>query len=173
LFAGKFLYSRDEYYGNYNFRLSGWNGTNDYMFDNVFVGRSEYAKADRNYFFGNQFVQNDGAFAVYSGLGQTDNWLISLNASTSMPFKLPLRVYLNTGTYADIESYSLSEWFVYEAGVSLEIVPEVFEIWFPVKMSKDLKATSDFYYDDYWEKVRFTLYLNRLDPFKFLQNFNL
>ncbi|MFH2143011.1 MAG: M1 family metallopeptidase [Bacteroidota bacterium] len=174
LFAGKFLYKENKYYGNYNFRLSGWNGYNDYMYDYIYLGRSGSHESSKSYLLENQFIPNDGAFSIYTGLGQTDDWLLTLNLSSTLPFKLPLKIYGNFGTYANIEDdYNLSEWAVYELGVSLLIIPEIFEIYFPAFLSKDIKATSDYYYNNYWQKVRFTLNLNRLDPFKFMQNFNI
>ena len=55
----------------------------------------------------------------------------------------------------------------YNIGLSLNIVPKIFEIYFPVLMSSDLNQLN------YGEKIRFTLNLNTLNPFKFARNFEM
>ena len=53
----------------------------------------------------------------------------------------------------------------YESGISLNIVPKVFEIYFPLKLSSDLNQLT------YAEKIRFTLNLNTLNPFQMFEQF--
>lgn len=166
LFAGKFLYNNEDYYGNFNFRLSGWNGYNDYPFDHIFLARFENNRFNtNNNLLSQQFVQNDGGFALYSHLGQSNNWLITVNLSTTILPKGPLKIYTNIGTFADINQYEKSNSLVYEGGIEFSIIRDIFAIYLPVFMSNDLKETSDFITDKYTQKIRFTLNLRKLDIF--------
>ena len=54
---------------------------------------------------------------------------------------------------------------IYEFGAALNIVPHIFEIYFPIKLSSDLNQLT------YAEKIRFTLNLNTLNPFKIVDQF--
>ena len=162
-FAGKFLYSDNKYYGNYNFRLSGSTGYQDYTFDNMFLGRMEsISNNSDNHLLSQQFVKNDGGFTTYAYLGQTDNWLTSINLTTSLPLKIPLKIYANIGTYYNIKKYNLSKFIICEAGIELPIIKNIFVIYAPVIMSEDLKENNDYITDNYWQKIRFVLNLNIL-----------
>ena len=55
----------------------------------------------------------------------------------------------------------------YNTGVALNIIPNIFEIYFPFYMSSNLNQLN------YGEKIRFTLNLNQLNPFKMVRNFDL
>ena len=55
----------------------------------------------------------------------------------------------------------------YNTGLALNVIPDVFEIYFPIKMS------SEFNQLNYGEKIRFTLNLNTLNPFKKVREFEL
>src|ERR1700761_9064219 len=46
---------------DYRFRLSGWNGNNDYLYDNLYLGRNETRGLAAN-----QFSETEGAFKVFS-----------------------------------------------------------------------------------------------------------
>ncbi|RLD63448.1 MAG: hypothetical protein DRJ01_03810 [Bacteroidetes bacterium] len=166
-FAGKFLYNSDSYYGNYNFRLSGTTGYQDYTFDNVFLGRMETINNDvDNHLLSQQFVRNDGGFTTYTFLGQTNNWITTLNLTSSLPTKIPINIYANIGTYDNIKNYNKSNQFIYEAGIEIPFFNNIFVIYVPVLMSEDLKETNDFITDNYWQKIRFTLNLNKLYKLK-------
>ena len=140
-FAGKFLYEKDEYFGNYNFRLSGWNSNNDYKYDHLFLARNESARDNKSFLLENQFVQNDGGFAIYSYKGQTNNWMLATNITVSLPIPPPINLYLNTGSVAEkiyianspTNAFTHETLFLYEFGVSVTIVNEAFEIFFKVE----------------------------------------
>ena len=168
LFAGKFLYNAPEYYGNYNFRLSGNLGYQDYTYDNVFLGRLE---TNNNYWVSHQFVKNAGGFGIYSPIGQTNDWITTLGLTTNIPGKLPLKLYLNLGTYANAGNDLFTKKVAYEGGVEVVIIPDIFEVFFPAVMSVDLKKSSDLYFERYYQKIRFILNLNKLYPFKYAKEF--
>ncbi|MBC8485911.1 MAG: M1 family metallopeptidase [Bacteroidetes bacterium] len=173
LFGGTFFYKAEDLPGLYDFRVSGSTGYQDYTYDNLFFARFEDA-AGKN-FLSNQFVGNDGGFAVYTPLGQTDEWMLALNLTSSLPIpkKIPLQVYANVATFG--KTLSIADWetpesFFYEAGAKVYIIRNVFEFYFPVLMSDDLQKYSDEITDNYWQKIRFTLYLNKLNIFEIARN---
>ncbi|MEA2106675.1 MAG: hypothetical protein U9P82_08155, partial [Bacteroidota bacterium] len=171
-FAGKFLYNSNTYYGNYNFRLSGTTGYQDYTFDNIFLGRMEAITNDAdNHLLSQQFIRNDGGFTTYTLLGQTNNWLTTLNLTSSLPSKIPFKIYANIGTYYNIKDYSTSNQFIYEAGIEFSVINNIFAIYAPVIMSNDLKETNDFITDNYWQKIRFIFNLNKLYTLKNASSF--
>ncbi len=174
IFAGKFLYNAEEYYGNYNFRLSGWAGYQDYTYEHIFLGRTETPNSENfNKLLFNQFTMSDGGFAVYSPLGQSNNWLISANLKLDAPIPVPISVYSNIGFYAGMYDFDPSVPIIYESGLCINIINNIFEIYFPITMTKSLKQANEFYTDNYVQKIRFILNLNLLDPFKFAQNFRM
>lgn len=175
-FAGKFLYNSSVYYGNYNFRLSGNLGYQDYSYENIFIGRLE---ADNNNILSHQFVKNDGAFNTFTYLGQTSNWLTSINLKTSIPGKAPLKLFFNFGTFNNViidntnklVDYKLPLEVSYETGIELIIIPDILEVYFPVLMSDNLKKNSDYINERYYQKIRFILNINKLYPFKYAKEF--
>ncbi|MBI5217678.1 MAG: M1 family metallopeptidase [Bacteroidia bacterium] len=165
-FAGKFLYNNTTN-PFYNFRLTGNLGTEDYTYDQVFLGRTNDIRIDTMNVWARQFTKTDGGFTIFSPLGQTNDWLVSLNLSTSIPSEAPFRLYTNIATYSDINSFYKSNGIVWEMGIELSIIPDIFAVYFPVTMSDDLKETNEFYAHNYWQKIRFTLNLNKLNPFDY------
>lgn len=160
-FAGKFLYSASEYYGNYNYRLAGNTGDQDYFYDNLYVGRTEDIRQNPENLWAHQFVRNDGGFTMYSPLGQTDNWLFAVNIDSETPLGI-IDLYLNLGAFPNpIED---SPDFLYEAGIKLNIFKDFMCVYFPVAGSEAIWDVSNaFYTDNYVQKVRFTLSLEKLN----------
>ena len=166
-FAGTFLYSRDEYYGDYNFRISGQRGTQDYLYDYLFIDRSADIGNSAGYLPAHQFVRNNGAFTIYTPWGQTDKWMLSLNITTSLPMPM-IRLYSNFALLANNNDYFKLGNAFYEAGVELEIFRNIASVYFPLIVSRNIWDTSNqFYTDNYLQKVRFTLYLEKINPFKY------
>ena len=160
-FAGKFLYSASEYYGNYNYRLAGNTGDQDYFYDNLYVGRTEDIRQNPQNLWAHQFVRNDGGFTMYSPLGQTDNWLFAVNIDSETPLGI-IDLYLNLGAFPNTIEDSPN--FLYEAGIKLKIFNDFLCVYFPVAGSEAIWDVSNaFYTDNYFQKVRFTLSLEKLN----------
>lgn len=164
-FAGTFIGTTDNGAGPYRFRLSGQRGYQDYLFDNIFLGRSETSGI-----LANQFTETDGGFKYYSPIGQTSKWLTAVNIKSSIGnLKLPLKVYADIGTTAD--NGLNNEKFLYNAGLCISLMENVFEIYFPVLMSQDFKDYEKANDLKYQETIRFTLNLNLLNPFDMVRSF--
>jgi len=172
LFAGTFLYKNDNISSVYDFNLSGTTGGTDYMFEEIFLGRYEPVNKS---FIGSQFTANDGAFVTYTPFGNTDEYLLSLNISSDLPYlskKIPLKLFFNAAYFAEDENIPLSfelNNYAWEGGVKLSLFNKNIEILLPVLMSERLKNMNDLMTNTYLEKIRFVFNLNKLNPFNILE----
>jgi hypothetical protein len=165
-FAGKMLYMRGS--GNnlvdYRFRMSGWNGSNDYLYDYSFVGRSETWGLAAN-----QFAEADGAFKAYSYLGQTSEWLAAVNIKSPRVFKLPFLFYADIGTCAEDGFAPGMDRLMYDGGIDIVLGRDVCEIFVPFFMSKNLQDFNTLNKIDFVHQIRFTFNLHRMNPFMLLK----
>ncbi len=167
LFAGTFIETNTIDAGAYRFRMSGQRGYQDYLFDNIYLGRTETEGV-----LANQFTETDGGFKFYSPLGQSSKWVAALNIKSSIGnLKLPINLFVDIGTSADdgINTQKV----LYDAGVYISVLKNVFEIYLPLLISKDFqdyKTANDLKYP---ETIRFTLNLNMVNPFDLTRNFKL
>lgn len=166
VFAGKFFYLGDKTYlkeyetDSYHLNMTGPNGKEDYTYSDYFVGRNEFEK-----FPSQQIMQRDGFFKVRSDLlsekiGKTDNWLSAVNFTSDipkiinplqvLPFKIPLKVFLDIGTYsAAWKTNSGTSKFIYDAGLQLSLANNIVNIYFPLLYSKVFR---DYYQSTITEK---------------------
>ncbi len=148
----------------FRFRMSGQNGTQDYLYDNIYLGRSE-----TNGILGNQFTETDGGFKFYSTLGQTSKWITAVNLKSSLGnLKLPVNLYADLGTAAN--EGAGSQKLLYDAGISLSFAKNIFEIYFPLVISKDFQDYKSANNLKYAETIRFTLNLNLMNPFDLVKS---
>jgi hypothetical protein len=153
LFAGKFIYLGDKTIykefetDRYHLNMTGANGYEDYTYSNYFVGRNEFQKAPSQ-----QIMIRDGGFKVRSDLlsnkiGKTDDWLATLNLNTDfpkainplqvLPFKVPLKLFLDIGTYAEAwKNNAATGKFLYDAGLQIPLYKNLVNIYVPLLYSK-------------------------------------
>jgi hypothetical protein len=156
VFAGKFIYLGErtisKRFGTdpYHLNLSAPKGYEDYTYSNYFVGRNEFEG-----FASQQMMMRDGGFKVRTDLlankiGKTDDWLMALNFSTDipdqinilniLPFKVPLKVYMDIGTYADAwKANAEGSKVLYNAGLQLSLFKNTINIYAPLLYSKPYK----------------------------------
>lgn len=165
LFAGAFVFKETNLNADYRFRMSGFNGSQDYLFNYNYIGRNEING------LGNvQMVENDGAFKVWTPLGQTSKWLIALNLKSPKLGKLPLKLYADIGSSEFNESLS-NDNFLYNAGVNIVLWKNILEIYIPVAYSKDIKTALEANNKaGFFDTVRFTLNLHNINPRNFISN---
>ena len=157
-FAAKFGYLGSKDFVNvyqYQPKLLGGNGADDYTYSNYFLGRSAYTS------YGDIPVKNDGLAAQQimipntgglkfrldpSGVqGQSDNWVAAINLSTTLPnnlfpIKLPLRIYFDAGTYAEPwQNNSSLTRFLYVGGLQLSLFNNALNVYAPLIYSNDFK----------------------------------
>jgi hypothetical protein len=162
LFAGKFIYTTDKTFltqfetDRYHLNMTGPKGYEDYTYSNYFVGRNEFEG-----FSDQQIMNRDGAFKVRTDLlnekiGKTDDWLTAVNFTTSipkkinplelLPFKIPLKIFADIGTYSDAWKKDAGTGrFLYDAGIQLSLFKNLVNIYYPILYSK--------VYDDYFKST--------------------
>jgi hypothetical protein len=167
LFAGSFLWKAAGFTNpnDVRFRLSGQNGNQDYLFNDIFIGRNEF-----NGLWSRQMTETDGAFKVWSARGQSLDYLVALNLKSGLPGKLPIRLFADLGYYFNEESDR--DQLNYCAGAILSIIPESFEVYFPFLISDKIKKTMDLNpsTNKYGERIRFVLNIKLLNPVNILRN---
>lgn len=156
LFAGKFFYTGDRTFltqfktDRYHLNMTGPKGYEDYTYNNYFMGRNEFEG-----FANQQLMIRDGAFKVRTDLlsskiGKTDNWLAALNFNSSipkninplelMPFKIPLKVFADIGTYADAwQKDAGTPRFLFDAGLQVSLLKNTVNFYIPFFYSKVYK----------------------------------
>lgn len=163
VFAGVFINNNNKQIQN-SFYLSGTSSYNDYRFSEVFPGRLNY---DISNIWSHQFVNNDGGFGIYTPI-KSNNWLSSLNLKAAFPIPVPLSIYFNIATYYNAgKEFSDSVIFPYEFGIELNIIKDIFAIYFPITMSNNIKQTTYFYAESYFDEIRFVLNFSKIVPFKY------
>jgi hypothetical protein len=127
----------------YEPKLTAVRGTEDYTYDNYFLGRSEY-----NGLASGQILMRDGDLKLrtdlFQGLqGRSDNWVASLNLNSTLPPQIipaviPLKVFLDIGTYAEAWAANPpTSHFLYVGGLELCFFHDVFRIYAPLVYSSD------------------------------------
>ena len=164
LFAGAFVYGSDANKGAYRFRMSGLNGYQDYLFDYNYVGRNE----NDGIGFA-QFTETDGAFKVWTPLGQTSKWIVALNIKSPKVGKLPLKLFVDLGTSEYSESL-LKDRILFDAGVNICIWKNIFDIYIPVFYSTDIKNALLANNKGFFDTIRFTLNLHNIKPKTLITN---
>jgi hypothetical protein len=156
LFAGKFFYTSSKTITKqfeterYHINLTGANGYEDYTYSDYFAGRNEFEG-----FASQQIMERDGAFKVRTDLlaqkvGKTDDWLVAANFSSTLPsainplsilpVKIPLRLFLDIGTYAEAWKPNANvDRFLYDAGLQLSFFKETINFYFPLIYSRVFK----------------------------------
>jgi hypothetical protein len=165
IFAGAFVYGNNHDKSPYRFRMRGINGYQDYLFDYNYVGRNEPTGLGFA-----QFTENDGAFKVWTPLGQTSKWLLTVNIKSPTVGKLPLKLFADIGASEFNESLNKDK-ILYTAGVELCIFRNICEIYFPLIYSKDIKtALQANNKDSFFDTIRFTLNLHNIKPKNIISN---
>jgi hypothetical protein len=172
LFFGGFLINENS--GRAQFKMSGWDGRQDYLYDHVFIGRTD---ADGKY--ARQMVEEDGGFKVYTPIGRSDKWLTAVNLKIALPF-LPVRIFADAGTYSGAkDAFSYSETLMYDAGLMIAIIPNVSEIYFPFFTSDDIRRVHELNNPGFDEKnafkkmfdqVRFMIRFKEMNPFNLFRS---
>ena len=152
-FAGKFFYTGDETFftqyetDRYHLNMTGPKGYEDFNYSNYFIGRNEFEGISSQ-----QIMMRDGAFKVRTDMlstkiGKTDNWLAAMNFNSTipdkvnplrvLPFKIPLKVFVDIGTYAEAWKTNVgTPRFLYDAGLQVSLFKNILNIYVPLFYSK-------------------------------------
>ncbi len=152
-FAGKINYlvtktiTKQYEYDRFALNLLSPKGNEDYTYSTYFYGRNSFEKTPSY-----QILNRDGNFKFRTDLlaskpGRTDNWLASVNLVSdipdrinplqALPFRLPLKLFVDIGTYADVWKKNAGESkFLFDVGLQLSILKGVVEVYLPLFYSK-------------------------------------
>ncbi|MEO7976501.1 aminopeptidase [Flavobacterium sp.] len=142
LYAGSFLYNKT----NSDYFSFGLDRPTDYLFDYNFYGRSESTG-----FFSQQFIMAEGGFKSKLAPSFANQWMTTLNTSYSLWNWI--EVY---GDIGFLKNKHQSENFVYDSGIRLNLVPDYFEVFFPVYSNNGWEISQN----NYNEKIRFVITLS-------------
>lgn len=155
-FAGKFMYAGSKTVrkrfdtDRYHLNMTGPNGFEDYTYSDYFLGRNEFEGLASQ-----QLMIRDGGFKIRTELlsekvGKTDDWLMALNFSTTipshlnplqvLPVKIPLKIFADIGTYSQAwEKAATDDRFLFDAGLQIPLLRETINIYIPLVYSKVYK----------------------------------
>lgn len=173
-FAAKFGYIGSQAssldLSTYQPKLTGVSGAEDYTYSNYFVGRNDYTGLASQ-----QIMIRDGGLKIRAPNfpwleGRSDNWVSALNLSSTLPAAimprwLPLKIFLDIGTYADAwQPNSLTSKFLYTGGLQLSLFHNALNVYAPLLYSSDfssqLKTIPD--QNTFWKKLSFSIELQNL-----------
>jgi len=163
-FAGTFIFKSHNLNADYRFRMSGLTGYQDYLYNYNYIGRTE----QRGISFA-QMVEQDGAFKIWTPLGQTYKWLIAINIKSPKVGKLPMKVYVDFGTSEFNESLYKNR-IIYNAGIDICFWKNIFEIYIPFTYSEDIRKALVANNKTFFDTIRFTLNLHNFNPRKLITN---
>lgn len=176
LFAGKFFYTGTKTIrkrfetDRYHLNMTGPNGQEDYTYSDYFVGRNEFEGTASQ-----QIMERDGAFKVRSDLladkvGKTDDWLMALNFSSSipdkinplslLPIRIPLKIFADVGTQAGAwEKNSTEDRFLFDIGLQIPLLKETVNIYIPLFYSNVYKdyIQSTIPEKKFWKTISFSI----------------
>jgi len=177
LFAG---YVSFDSKSDYRLRMSGYstthdyvyNYTQDYTFEHIFLGRTESEGI-----LSQQFVVAEGGFKVPTYTGQSNTWLAAINFKTSIPGRLPIKLFADLGLHDESDTPKDDrQGLMYDYGAEITIISRIFSIYFPFGYSDDIKQVYDAnpdLFSSYLQKVRFEIRLEKLNPLKLIRNIEL
>lgn len=141
-YAGMFMYRST----NSEFFSFGLDRPTDYMFDYNFYGRSETTGI-----YSQQYVMAEGGFKSKLDTRYANQWMTTVNASFNVWNWIEL--YGDAGVFKNELDNAQ---FVYDSGVRLNLVPDYFELYFPVYSSNGFEMNEG----NYSQKIRFVVTLS-------------
>ena len=141
-FAGAFMY-RDTKSEFFSF---GLDRPTDYLYDYGLLGRSESTGL-----FSQQYIMAEGGFKSKFDTRFANQWMTTVNGS--------FNIWNWVEVYGDLgmmKNQFSSTKFLYDSGIRLNLVPDYFELYFPVYSTNGWEIAED----KYDEKVRFVITLS-------------
>ena len=167
-FFGGFLNYSQKSITDYRMSLSGRSGDRDYLFDEVFTGRTEEKGISSK-----QFTEDYAGFKTQTSFYRlAQEYMFGINLNTTLPGLLPFRLFLNVGTFDHSDNQGEFGKYSWEAGVDIPIIKDIFVIYYPFAYSKDIKNAVEG--QDFGKKdlLRFELHFNMLNPLDFIKTLN-
>ena len=162
VFGGAFFFDDNS---KYSFKMGGWNGSQDNLYDYTFIGRSE-----TQYLPSKQFVETDGGFKMGTNIGRSNKWIAAMNIKIPFPGSIPGGLFADVGTYEGAgTAFPGSQAVLYDAGIMFN-VGKIFEIYIPLTASSDILREQKINNLKLGDQIRFTFYLDQLNPIEKIRN---
>ena len=142
VYLGKFFWNNDQF-DDFNYNLGRSSG---YLFLDNYLGRSESTGL-----LSQQFIMAGGGFKSFFNNPTTNNFMLSTNLNIGI-WKW-IEGYLDMGILKDSSEDSR---YFYGTGLRLNLLPDFFELYFPISSSNGFEL-NDFRYKD---KIRFIVSYN-------------
>ncbi|ESU25000.1 hypothetical protein FEDK69T_01840 [Flavobacterium enshiense DK69] len=142
LFAGTFMY-RDTKSEFFSF---GLDRPTDYLYDYALLGRSETTGI-----FSQQYIMAEGGFKSKLDPPLANQWMTTINASFNIWNWI--EVYGDIGL---VKNEGFKSKFLYDNGIRLNLVPDYFELYFPISSNNGWEITQP----HYGEKIRYVITLS-------------
>lgn len=139
----------------------------DYKMDYWALARNKEYTSNKYNLLDYQTFKMPSGFKSNTALGINNSWLSSINLNASIP-KLPLYSYLNYAFFPDLLETNATV-NAYELGLALSIIPNAFEIYFPIATSANIYGPSGSNLK-YYEKITFLLDVGKLQFRKLIRN---
>lgn len=139
-FAGAFLYNKT----NSDFFSFALDRPSDYLFDYNYYGRSESTGI-----YSQQIIIADGGFKSKLETPFANDWMMTANTGTTL-----WKYILAYGDVGVLKNNGNTE-FVYDSGIHVNLVPDYFELYFPVYSNLGWEVGQPHYAD----KIRFKITL--------------
>ena len=140
-FAGAFMFRST----NSDFFSFGLDKPNDYMFDYNLLGRSETTGI-----YSQQYIYAEGGFKSKLDNRFANQWMTTINGTFNIWNWI--QIYGDVGMFKN--QYSNTK-FVYDSGLHLNLVPDYFELFFPVYSSNGFSLNDT----NYSQQIRFVVTL--------------
>jgi hypothetical protein len=167
----------------YEPKLLGVIGSEDYLYEDYFVGRSasyaiENTSVPNSGLPAQQIMNRDGGLKLRIDdldyvQGRSSDWVSALNFNTSLPaglfpFPMPIRIFFDVGTYAEAwQNNPPTSKFLYTGGIQLSLFKNVLNIYAPLIYSNDFQAA--FGTLPYGRKITFSLDIQNIQYKKFIR----
>lgn len=155
----------------YQPKLTAVRGNEDYTYSNYFIGRNE-----SEYFAGQQIMLRDGGLKLrtdlFQGLqGRSDDWVSSINLNSTLPskmfpFRLPISLFLDIGTYAGAwKKDATTSRFLYVGGIQLSLFKKLLNIYAPLVYSSEFRDNLKTVPEEntFFKRLSFSIDLHRFD----------
>ncbi|TYA57334.1 gluzincin family metallopeptidase [Formosa maritima] len=143
-FLGTFLYN-DSYQTSDYFSFALDRPT-DYLFDYNYYGRSESSGL-----FSQQIIIAEGGFKSKLNTPYANEWISTINGSTTI-----WKYILAYGDIGMVKNHGQDIEFVYDTGIRISLIPDYFELYFPVYSNLGWEVAQS----QYAEKIRFVVTLD-------------
>ena len=151
---------------DYRYNLSGTQGKNDFLYDDIFIGRTESTGI-----WSQQFIKTDAGFTTPTLFyRKATKWMFGFNASTTLPGLIPFKLYVNLGTFNDSKlSFIDFKGISYELGVEIPVIKDVLTVYIPFSYSNDIQYVIDKQNYHLGNLIRFELHLQKLNPLNYIR----